>query len=310
MGGIYKITNTKTLQCYIGKTRRKDIEEYANEHFVNASKGMHPTKPLYVAIRSYKNPKKVFSVEIILSGNYSVEKLNRLEKKYIKKLNAHVSLGGYNKTRGGDGGNPTSEGRKKNSEKSKAMWEDSNFRNHMAKVRKELWKDEEFRVRMKKARIESWTDERREDLSRAYAGDSNPNSKLTESQIVEILKLLSIGWCNEHVYNKLGLQKTSYDYINELRSGKTRSDLRSKYPKLFEGIDFFKGARCVLNPDQIEETINILASSKESTRKLAPILKAKGLSYNIAMQIRGKRHEYTNQLAMKSKKLQKLINKL
>lgn len=94
--GIYKITNLKNNNCYIGQSiniiqRWKDHRKEAKDIYSDKKE-----YPLYKAIRKYGIEN--FSFEIL--EECKVEELNQKEKEYIEKYNSFHN--GYNQTLGGD----------------------------------------------------------------------------------------------------------------------------------------------------------------------------------------------------------------
>lgn len=95
---IYLVHNNINGKNYIGKTKNNLTKRW-KEHcqsFLNGS-----VCHFYSAIKKYGCNN--FSRRI-LNHATTIEELNKLEKYYIKQLNTHSSMGGYNMTWGGDGG--------------------------------------------------------------------------------------------------------------------------------------------------------------------------------------------------------------
>lgn len=97
---IYKVTNSITDKCYIGKTTCT-LEARKSKHLKNVRLGGN-TK-FYNAIRKYGIDKFVW--EVIDSAD-NEESLNKLEMQYILEYDSFKS--GYNMTLGGDGGDTIS----------------------------------------------------------------------------------------------------------------------------------------------------------------------------------------------------------
>ena len=94
--GIYKITNLKNNNCYIGQSiniiqRWKDHRKEAKDIYSDKKE-----YPLYKAIKKYGIEN--FSFEIL--EECKVEELNQKEKEYIEKYDSFHN--GYNQTLGGD----------------------------------------------------------------------------------------------------------------------------------------------------------------------------------------------------------------
>lgn len=88
---IYCTTNSINGKQYVGKHLTNDL----NDSYLGSG--------LILEKAVAKNGLKNFNKEI-LEHCSTIEELNLKEKYWIKKLNSHVSLGGYNLTWGGDGG--------------------------------------------------------------------------------------------------------------------------------------------------------------------------------------------------------------
>jgi group I intron endonuclease len=95
MGVIYQILNKDNGKSYIGQTSNKYPNTRWSMHKLNMKNNIK--HPLYNSMKKYGVDKFEF---IILEKNI-VEKLNELEKKYIKKFNS-IFPNGYNLTVGGE----------------------------------------------------------------------------------------------------------------------------------------------------------------------------------------------------------------
>jgi len=97
---IYKVTNKKSGNSYIGKTE-KSLEKRKKGHFKKAKR--NPNSIFHKALKSYG--KENFKWEIIYEAD-DINELNEKEKYYIKEFNTFEH--GYNMTKGGDGGDTIS----------------------------------------------------------------------------------------------------------------------------------------------------------------------------------------------------------
>lgn len=108
-GYIYKITNIQNGFCYIGKTI-KDINKRFQAHKYAASISKGSRESLQQAIRKYGEDK--FKIELI-DTIYAPDSLEEAERKYIKKYHSWIEdpecKGGYNLSKGGQGGLEISE---------------------------------------------------------------------------------------------------------------------------------------------------------------------------------------------------------
>ena len=112
MVGIYKITNKKTNQCYIGQSIH--IEQRWREHKYEA-KNENNSALIYQAIRKYGIEN--FSFEILEECELNEELLNQREKYWIAYYNSFSE--GYNMTTGGQG----SDGWTYNPDDFKELWD-------------------------------------------------------------------------------------------------------------------------------------------------------------------------------------------
>lgn len=97
-GKIYAIVNLINWKLYIGQTRQTQTDR-KRDHFKLLKKGIHFNEHLQNAANLYKLNNFEF---ILLEDNIlSLEKLNLLEKEYIKIFCSNNRRYGYNKTDGG-----------------------------------------------------------------------------------------------------------------------------------------------------------------------------------------------------------------
>lgn len=105
-GVVYMVTNSVNGKRYIGITTRK-FSKRINEHKYDSLSRKHSNKSYFhKAICKYGFNKFIFEViEEIFDNNYEnlCNKLNDLEKYYIKYYNTYDKRFGYNLTLGGDG---------------------------------------------------------------------------------------------------------------------------------------------------------------------------------------------------------------
>ena len=97
-GYIYKITNKINGKIYIGQAININTRWY---HHKNNAFIKNKNQALYQAMRKYGVDN--FTIEQIDSA-YSKDELNKKEIYWIEKYQSYKSSNGYNRTRGGDGG--------------------------------------------------------------------------------------------------------------------------------------------------------------------------------------------------------------
>lgn len=136
---IYKITNLANGKIYVGKTSLSCCKRW-QRHIRNVNEGSQTH--FHRAIRKY-GPES-FQAVVIISGCSDKDRLNRLERYWIKKLRTSDPECGYNMTDGGEGISGyrfTSEIRKKIGAKvSKALMGDKNSvgRRHSVETRHKM----------------------------------------------------------------------------------------------------------------------------------------------------------------------------
>ncbi|UGO50702.1 homing endonuclease [Bacillus phage vB_BanS_Sophrita] len=164
-GYIYMIENVSNKKKYIGQT--VDIKKRMERHKQNMRNGIQ--SKLYSAMRKYGEDGFTLS---ILEAVYSKEEADEAEKFYIELFDTFNS-DGYNMTAGGDGfvkGENHPMYGKKHSEESRRKI----GLGHKGKF---------------------VSDETREKLSalakNRYVGENNPNVKLTEKEVLEIIELIN-----------------------------------------------------------------------------------------------------------------------
>lgn len=100
MRGIYKITNTINNKCYIGKS--EDLAKRLKYHTDTLVRGSNKNKHMQNAYNMYGPG--TFTVEILEDLDDDVD-INEREKYWISFYQSSDDRYGYNRTKGGDGGN-------------------------------------------------------------------------------------------------------------------------------------------------------------------------------------------------------------
>ena len=95
---IYCSTRIDTGQNYVGQTHR-GFKRRKREHFAQADSDR--LKRFHNALKAHGEEK--FTWLILVGDITTLEEANKLEIEWIKRLNAHISCGGYNLTLGGGG---------------------------------------------------------------------------------------------------------------------------------------------------------------------------------------------------------------
>ena len=92
--GIYKITNNRTGESYIGQTN--NLNRRKQEHFTELSLGSHHNKGMQT---DYNNGDR-FTFTVLENINGTRHDLHEKEKEYIRQYNTFYR--GYNQTPGGE----------------------------------------------------------------------------------------------------------------------------------------------------------------------------------------------------------------
>jgi len=138
MSSIYKITNLVNGKIYIGQTigdTNKRFKKHLSQ--VNCK---NICSALYCAFKKYG--KGNFTIEDVVSGEYSKEELNELEKFYINKFNS-LSPNGYNLQSGGNSFMVVESVKKQISEKLKGR--EIKWKQKVSEGIKKLWENKEYR---------------------------------------------------------------------------------------------------------------------------------------------------------------------
>ncbi len=98
---IYVIVNDVTLKLYIGKTLNKNLEQYLQQKFSEAKRGISSRSRLYNSIRKYGRDH--FHIYPLISDLKINEELCYWEQVLIKATASQNKEIGYNICRGGEG---------------------------------------------------------------------------------------------------------------------------------------------------------------------------------------------------------------
>ena len=179
---IYIIKCIETNKHYIGQTMQEGNKRF-KAHFSEArNKPKNECVKLNRAIRKYGEGK--FVVRDLIAAK-TLEELNELESKYIKIFNTVSN--GYNSTYGGDGCKCSDETRKKMSDWQKGKPKSEKHKKAMSEYHQNRPKEHQENV--KKANLKRCVGSKASDKTKNKMSKSQ--RKLTDEQIMEILKLIN-----------------------------------------------------------------------------------------------------------------------
>ena len=127
---IYKIINKTNNQVYIGQTIDFERRKYEHLNRYNLQESKVESSYLYRAMRKYG----IENFEFLILEETEKEKLNDLEKHYIKEYNSFYN--GYNMTEGGQNDSPNAKLSKEDVVLIRKLYDSqTNFSNH------EIWEN-------------------------------------------------------------------------------------------------------------------------------------------------------------------------
>ena len=157
---IYILTNKINQKKYVGKSAKNPKRRIERHKKEAGSPAIHRAIKKY----GFEN----FDTEIINYKDASEEALNAIEKWQISK-NESLTPNGYNLTEGGDGGIPSDETRKKNSESVKRANQNPDLRRRKSEGQKKAWQDpERKKIRSEAIRIGRQTPEAIENHAKKF----------------------------------------------------------------------------------------------------------------------------------------------
>lgn len=150
---IYKISFAGTDKVYIGQTTLA-LKSRIYGHIYDAIKNRN--SPLRKAIRKYKE----LTVNILCECS-TIDELNVHEKNYILQYNSVVP-NGYNIEEGGNNSKLHSRTKASISKSMKLKYEDAEFLNRrkhkQSEVSKQMWQNDEYKSKMSNSLKEKWDD--------------------------------------------------------------------------------------------------------------------------------------------------------
>lgn len=197
---VYAHTNKINNKKYIGITSRKPEIRWG----YNGCK--YKDQPyFYRAIQKYGWDN--FTHEILFNDQ-SFESACRIEKDLIKHYKSNEREYGYNLTLGGDGRCMTEEQKRILSDDRKGVGNPFYGKSH--------------------------SEETKNKMSEARKGEKSPNAKLTEIDVIGILRMLCEYASPTEIRNKYNISETA---LNKIKNKKAWSYLYDKFPELYDFPD-------------------------------------------------------------------------
>lgn len=219
--GIYCIENKLNHKKYIGQTKQKFIKRYWY-HLWSLRNGSHFNKKL---LNSFNKNNEDDFIFYMVEEEYDADKINELEKKYIKEFNTIES--GYNISEGGQEQNlvqyVSAESRKRvgqlNKERMTGKKLSEETKRRMREASHHQRQSEDGRRRISEAmknRIVS--DETKEKLRNANIGSKSPVAVLDEEKVKEIKISLMDGVKQSELAKQFNV---SYGVISAIKHNRT-----------------------------------------------------------------------------------------
>ncbi len=207
---IYLITNTINGKQYVGQTVQT-LEARWKLHRHNEK-----CIALHRAIKKYGA--EAFSLAVLETCS-TIEQLNEAERAWIEKLNTRVP-NGYNIREGGGNGPHSEESKAKMREiqsNRSQEWKDNMRAGYVRRSQDEAWKGALSKAAKKrtptKKQLDALAAGRLKDR-KGSPGESNPNSKVTTEQVVEIRRLYDTGdFSQQQLADRFGLTQIGVSAI-------------------------------------------------------------------------------------------------
>ena len=231
--GIYKITNLIDGKVYIGQT--VNYNKRKKRHLNSLKNGNHHNEHLQRAFDKYGEDS--FKIELIKKCN--IEELDKLERYYIKELNACNHDKGYNMMYGGQRyRNFTKEVRLKMSEagKGRKLTDEHKKKIGLAHKGRKLSQEHISKISATKKK------------TKIHCGEKNPNALISDSVAKKIIMDLLANMAVKDIANKY---QVSSDVVYNIMYNKSYSHIM---PDVREEL---KNRTSVLQNEKIETAINL-----------------------------------------------------
>lgn len=231
--GIYKITNLIDGKVYIGQT--VNYNKRKKRHLSSLKNGNHHNKHLQRAFD--KHGEDSFKIELIKKCN--IEELDKLERYYIKELDACNHDKGYNMMYGGQRyRNFTKEVRLKMSEAGKGRKFTDEHKKKIGLAHKGRKLSQEHIIKISATKKKT----------KIHCGEKNPNALISDSVAKKIIMDLLANMAVKDIANKY---QVSSDVVYNIMYNKSYSHIM---PDVREEL---KNRTSVLQDEKIETAINL-----------------------------------------------------
>ncbi|HSH35485.1 GIY-YIG nuclease family protein [Schnuerera sp.] len=231
--GIYKITNLIDGKVYIGQT--VNYNKRKKRHLSSLKNGNHHNEHLQRAFD--KHGEDSFKIELIKKCN--IEELDKLERYYIKELDACNHDKGYNMMYGGQRyRNFTKEVRLKMSEAGKGRKFTDEHKKKIGLAHKGRKLSQEHIIKISATKKKT----------KIHCGEKNPNALISDSVAKKIIMDLLANMAVKDIANKY---QVSSDVVYNIMHNKSYSHIM---PDVREEL---KNRTSVLQDEKIETAINL-----------------------------------------------------
>lgn len=219
-GGVYRIVNNINCKLYIGSSVHVNRRIYTHIQALNGK--YHGNIHLQNAWDKYGSENFSFDVIEIIDGNE--EDIRKREQYWLDYYKSYDYKFGYNISHyaiGGGGYVISEETRKKLSD------------SHKGKVHSEETKKKMSEIKQGKNNPyygKSHTEETKIKMKKSHQGENSPKSKLTEKDVINILKMLCEHITPMEIRNKYNISESA---LNNIKNKKTWSYLYDKFPELY-----------------------------------------------------------------------------
>lgn len=198
MIGIYQFKNTVNNKIYIGSST--ELDKRKENHIYSLRKGTHHSVYFQRAWDKYGEESFKYEILELLDDDTTTKELLEREQFWLDKTKCYEAERGYNilKIAGSNKGFKMS----------------AESRAKLSKSRMGIRPNEKTRLKLSiSKRKENLTKETREKLTKVNQGELSPNSKLKESEVIEIKKMLADGVSRKEVAEKFNYSLKAMEKI-------------------------------------------------------------------------------------------------